>query len=62
MARSDADLVTAARGGDRAAVEELLARYEPNIYRFGLRMCGNVRTAVRDAIMATISTSSSAGR
>ncbi len=53
MERSDADLVTAARGGDRAAVEELLARYEPNIYRFGLRMCGN-EEAAREVLQETL--------
>lgn len=53
MERSDADLVTAARGGDRAAVEELLARYEPNIYRFGLRMCGN-EDAAREVLQETL--------
>ena len=39
MELSDQDLVEAARQGDRAAVEELLARHEQQIYRFGLRMC-----------------------
>ncbi len=53
MERSDEDLVTAARGGDRAAVEELLARYEPNIYRFGLRMCGN-EDAAREVLQETL--------
>src|SRR5665647_1794505 len=53
MERSDADLVTAARGGDRAAVEELLARYEPNIYRFGLRMCGD-EDAAREVLQETM--------
>ncbi len=53
MQRSDADLVTAARGGDRAAVEELLARYEPNIYRFGLRMCGD-EEAAREVLQETL--------
>ncbi len=53
MESSDADLVAAARGGDRAAVEELLARYEPNIYRFGLRMCGN-EDAAREVLQETL--------
>lgn len=53
MERSDADLVTAARDGDRAAVEELLARYEPSIYRFGLRMCGD-EDAARDVLQETL--------
>jgi len=45
MTRSDAELITAARGGDRAAIDELLTRYEPSIYRFGLRMCGDEEAA-----------------
>jgi RNA polymerase sigma-70 factor (ECF subfamily) len=53
MERSDADLVAAARDGDRAAVDELLARYEPNIYRFGLRMCGN-EDAAREVLQETL--------
>ena len=53
MTRPDADLVTAARGGERAAVDELLARYEPSIYRFGLRMCGN-EDAAREVLQETL--------
>ncbi len=53
MDRSDADLVAAVRSGDRAAVEELLARYEPSIYRFGLRMCGN-EDAAREVLQETL--------
>lgn len=53
MERSDADLVAAARDGDRAAVDELLARYEPNIYRFGLRMCGD-EDAAREVLQETL--------
>ena len=43
--RSDAELLTAARQGDAAALEDLLVRYQPHLYRFGLRMCGNVEDA-----------------
>lgn len=53
MERSDEDLVTAIRAGDRAAVEELLARYEPSIYRFGLRMCGH-EDAAREVLQETL--------
>jgi RNA polymerase sigma-70 factor (ECF subfamily) len=53
MDRSDADLVAAARDGDRAAIEELLARYEPSIYRFGLRMCGD-EDAAREVLQETL--------
>ena len=42
---TDDELLAAARQGDAAAVEALLVRYQPRIYRFGLRMCGNVEDA-----------------
>lgn len=42
---SDDQLLAAARQGDTAALEALLVRYQPHLYRFGLRMCGNVDDA-----------------
>ena len=47
MARSPTDeqLLEAARQGDTVALETLLLRYQPHLYRFGLRMCGNVEDA-----------------
>ena len=42
---SDDELLAAARQGDTAALETLLVRYQPHLYRFGLRMCGNVEDA-----------------
>ena len=42
---TDSELVTAARQGDAAALEALLIRYQPHLYRFGLRMCGNEEDA-----------------
>jgi RNA polymerase sigma-70 factor (ECF subfamily) len=53
MIRSDADLITAARSGDRASIDELLTRYEPSIYRFGLRMCGD-EEAAREVLQETL--------
>lgn len=53
MAASDRELVAAARGGDRRAVDELLARYEERIYRFGLRMCGDEESA-REVLQETM--------
>jgi RNA polymerase sigma-70 factor (ECF subfamily) len=44
-APTDDELLTAARRGDVAALEMLLVRYQPHVYRFGLRMCGNVEDA-----------------
>lgn len=44
-ALTDGELLTAARQGDAAALEALLVRYQPHLYRFGLRMCGNAEDA-----------------
>jgi RNA polymerase sigma-70 factor, ECF subfamily len=53
MAESDASLITAAQAGERRAIEELLARYEERIYRFGLRMCGDEDSA-REVLQETL--------
>ena len=42
---TDRELLAAARQGDAAALEALLVRYQPHLYRFGLRMCGNENDA-----------------
>jgi RNA polymerase sigma-70 factor (ECF subfamily) len=42
---TDAELLAAARQGDAGALEALLSRYQPHLYRFGLRMCGNEEDA-----------------
>jgi RNA polymerase sigma-70 factor (ECF subfamily) len=42
---TDDELLTAARRGDAGALETLLVRYQPHLFRFGLRMCGNVEDA-----------------
>ncbi|MCY1077838.1 sigma-70 family RNA polymerase sigma factor [Archangium lansingense] len=43
--RTDEQLMEAARSGDDKAVDELLARHEKQVYRFGLRMCGSEEDA-----------------
>ena len=53
VARTDSELLDGIRKGDRSAVEELLGRYEPSIYRFGLRMCGN-EDAAREVLQETL--------
>jgi RNA polymerase sigma-70 factor, ECF subfamily len=53
VSRSEADLLEAAQRGERAATEELLARHERQIYRFGLRMCGDEDTA-REVLQETL--------
>jgi RNA polymerase sigma-70 factor (ECF subfamily) len=58
---TDADLLTAARRGDAAALEALLVRYQPHLYRFGLRMCGNEEDAGDVAQESLISMARSLG-
>jgi RNA polymerase sigma-70 factor (ECF subfamily) len=50
---TDAALIAAAQAGDRRALDELLARYEEPIYRFGLRMCGDEESA-REVLQETM--------
>jgi RNA polymerase sigma-70 factor (ECF subfamily) len=53
--RGDDELLAAARKGDAKALEALLVRYQPHLYRFGLRMCGNVDDAsdvTQESLMA----------
>jgi len=38
---SDQTLLAAARSGDKDALEALLLRYQPRVYRFGMKMCGD---------------------
>jgi RNA polymerase sigma-70 factor (ECF subfamily) len=52
---TDDQLLAAAREGDSAALESLLVRYQPHLYRFGLRMCGNTEDAgdiAQESLMA----------
>lgn len=49
----DGALLASARAGDRGAVEALLTRHERQIYRFGLRMCGNEEDA-REVLQETL--------
>src|SRR5258708_39453515 len=53
MERSDAELLEAVRQGDRSAIDEILERHERQIYRFGLRMCGNEDDA-REVLQETL--------
>jgi RNA polymerase sigma-70 factor (ECF subfamily) len=43
--RSDDELLSAARAGDRAAIEAVLAGQQQRLYRFGLKMCGDAEDA-----------------
>lgn len=53
MARTDEELLQAARAGDDEALEALLTRHEQKVFRFGLRMCGNEEDA-RDVLQETL--------
>jgi RNA polymerase sigma-70 factor (ECF subfamily) len=53
MGKTDAELIQGARQGEAAALDELLARHQSQVYRFGLRMCGNEEDA-RDVLQETL--------
>jgi RNA polymerase sigma-70 factor (ECF subfamily) len=50
---SDERLLEQARGGDRKALELLLERHEPQVYRFALRMCTRPEDA-QDVLQETL--------
>jgi RNA polymerase sigma-70 factor (ECF subfamily) len=49
----DQDLLQAARRGDRGALEQLLARHQGAVYRFGMKMCGETEDA-KDVLQETL--------
>ncbi len=53
MERSDEELLRGAQTGDRDALEALLTRYQPQVYRFGMRMCHNPEDA-KDILQDTL--------
>jgi len=52
-AETDAELLDAARTGDRRALDELLGRHQGRIYRFGLKMCRDPEDA-KDVLQDTL--------
>lgn len=52
-ARDELELLAAARAGDRQALEALLSRVQPQVYRFGRRMCGDPQDA-EDVLQETL--------
>jgi RNA polymerase sigma-70 factor (ECF subfamily) len=50
---ADQPLLERARAGDAAALARLLEKYQPQIYRFGLRMCRDPEDA-RDVLQDTL--------
>jgi RNA polymerase sigma-70 factor (ECF subfamily) len=53
METDDTTLLDQARGGDRAALEALLARHQRRVYRFGLKMCRDEEDA-KDVLQETL--------
>jgi RNA polymerase sigma-70 factor (ECF subfamily) len=53
MQRTDHELIAAARTGDGDALEELLERHQPRVYRFGMKMCGD-REDAQDVLQETL--------
>jgi RNA polymerase sigma-70 factor (ECF subfamily) len=55
--RTDAELVVAARGGDRVATEQLLARHAPALLRFTTRRCSDpvdAEDVVQEALVSAL--------
>ncbi|MFT3707144.1 MAG: sigma-70 family RNA polymerase sigma factor [Archangium sp.] len=53
MSTDERALLDAARAGDRDAIAQLLRAWEPRLYRFGLRMCGDAEAA-REVLQETL--------
>jgi RNA polymerase sigma-70 factor (ECF subfamily) len=51
--RPDAELLEAARTGDRRSLEELLERHQAQVYRFGMKMCRDPEDA-KDVLQDTL--------
>jgi RNA polymerase sigma-70 factor (ECF subfamily) len=53
--RTDEELLAAARQGDAGALEALILRYQPRVYRFGVKMCRDIEDAgdvVQESLLA----------
>ncbi len=55
MAHDDEQLLTAARAGDRDALERLLTAHQHRVFRFGVKMCGEEEDA-KDVLQETLIT------
>lgn len=54
---AEGTLLDAARSGDRDALDALVTRYEPHVYRFGLTMCRDAedaREVLQDTFLAMV--------
>lgn len=53
----DEELLDRARRGDRTALEALVLRYQPRVYRFGMQLCGDPEDAgdvLQDTMIAML--------
>jgi RNA polymerase sigma-70 factor (ECF subfamily) len=53
VSETDHDLLEAVRSGDRRALERLLVRHQPAIFRFGAKMCRDEEDA-KDVVQETL--------
>lgn len=53
MPQTDGELLVAAQGGDRKALNDLLERNQARVFRFGLKMCGSEDDA-KDVLQETL--------
>jgi RNA polymerase sigma-70 factor (ECF subfamily) len=53
MSSTETDLLAEARDGDSRALEALLQRHQRQVFRFGLRMCGDEESA-KDVVQETL--------
>jgi RNA polymerase sigma-70 factor (ECF subfamily) len=53
MAQTDGELLAAAQGGDRKALNDLLERHQARVFRFGMKMCGREEDA-KDVLQETL--------
>src|SRR5260370_17540096 len=51
--RTDKQLLEDAESGGRRVIDEVLAKHERQLFRYGLRMCGNEEDA-RDVLQETL--------
>jgi len=50
---NERELLDAVRSGDRHALEQLLAKHQASIFRFGAKMCGDQEDA-QDVLQETM--------
>jgi RNA polymerase sigma-70 factor (ECF subfamily) len=54
MDAADNELVAAAKQGDRAALESLIARHQERVFGFGMKMCGGDPEDAKEVLQETL--------